>query len=236
MQPLRVALLLAGLMVTASLAGFALDPTRLRAAAPAQPRYVLDAVVPKRFGSWQEAQQGGALVVNPQAQELLDKIYSQMLNRTYVDASGYQVMLSLAYGDDQRGGLAAHMPEVCYPAQGFTVAAQHAQAIVTPYGSIAAQRLDTRRGPRLEPVTYWFNFGEVVLSSGSRLERRLIELQLALTGRVPDGLLVRVSSIDGDLAAAFAAHDRFVADLVAALSAADRARFTGTVEAAAPPR
>ena len=76
----------------------------------------------------------------------------------------------------------------------------------------------------------------MVLRSGSRLERRLIELQLALTGRVPDGLLVRVSSIDGDPAAAFAAHDRFVADLVAALSAADRARFIGPVEGAATPR
>ena len=25
----------------------------------------------------------------------------------------------MAYGDDQRGGLQAHRPEVCYPAQGF---------------------------------------------------------------------------------------------------------------------
>ena len=30
----------------------------------------------------------------------------------------------MAYGDDQRGGLQAHRPEVCYPAQGFKVTSQ----------------------------------------------------------------------------------------------------------------
>jgi EpsI family protein len=39
----------------------------------------------------------------------------------YVNASGYRIMLSLAYGSDQRGALQAHKPEVRYPAQGFTL-------------------------------------------------------------------------------------------------------------------
>lgn len=47
-------------------------------------------------------------VVNPQTQELLDKLYSQILTRTYVNAKGYRIMLSLAYGSDQRGALQAH--------------------------------------------------------------------------------------------------------------------------------
>ena len=32
---------------------------------------------------------------------------------------GRQIMLSIAYGEDQRDGMKLHYPEVCYPAQGF---------------------------------------------------------------------------------------------------------------------
>lgn len=236
MKPSRTALLACGLMVLTSLVGFAPEPGR-RKVDPAAPRYVLEEIVPRSFGGWKEVPQSAALVINPQAQQILDKIYSQLLSRTYVHERGYRIMLSLAYGDDQRGGLSAHMPEVCYPAQGFSVAGQQLLPIETPYGAIPAQRLDTRRSTRLEPVTYWFNFGDVALGGGGRLERRLIELRLALTGRVPDGLLVRVSSIDPDAATAYKEHDRFVVDLLASMQEQDRVSFTGSLAAAsATPR
>lgn len=222
----RTALAALGMMAGASIAGVAFDPTRV-VAPPDGLRDRLETIVPARFGGWSELQQPAAMIINPVAQQVLDKIYSQTLTRTYVDARGYRVMLSLAYGDDQRGGLQAHLPEVCYPAQGFILTAQTVRPVTTPFGSIPAQRLETRRGARVEPVTYWFNFGDVVLRSGSRLERRLIELRLALTGRAPDGLLVRVSSIDGDNDSAFAQQDRFIVDLLTALSAAHRRRFIG---------
>jgi len=51
----------------------------------------------------------------------LDKLYSQILNRVYVNATGYRIMLLLAYGSDQHGSLQADKPEVCYPAQGFAL-------------------------------------------------------------------------------------------------------------------
>ena len=65
-------------------------------------------------------------MVNPQTQELLDKLYSEVLTRVYVNASGYRIMRSLAYGFDQRGAMQAHMPEVCYPAQGFILKGMNA--------------------------------------------------------------------------------------------------------------
>lgn len=235
MKPTRMALLVGGLMVLSSLVGFVPEPGS-RPVERAQPRYVLADIVPTTFGSWRELPQSGAQVINPQAQQILDKIYSQMLTRVYVHADGYRIMLSLAYGDDQRGGLAAHLPEVCYPAQGFAVAGQKLQPIATDFGAIPAQRLDTRRATRLEPVTYWLNYGEVAVDGSSRFERRLIDLRLALTGRVPDGLLVRVSSIDAEPDAAYRQHDRFVADLLAAMKAADRSVFAGAALAPAEGR
>jgi EpsI family protein len=54
-------------------------------------------------------------------QKLRDELYSQFLNRVYVNATGYRIMLLLAYGSDQHGSLQADKPEVCYPAQGFAL-------------------------------------------------------------------------------------------------------------------
>ena len=61
----------------------------------------------------------------------------------------------------------------------------------------------------------------------NRLDRRLVELRLALTGEVPDGLLFRVSSIDAQPARAFGMHDKFVNDLLRAVAPAERVRLAG---------
>src|SRR6187455_2857340 len=112
----RIALLIATLMVAASIGGVVAKPgVKVSDEAPIS----LEKMIPQQFGDWREEPQRYVQVVNPQTQELLDKLYSQILTRTYVNSSGYRVMLSLAYGTDQRGSLQAHKPEVCYPAQGF---------------------------------------------------------------------------------------------------------------------
>jgi EpsI family protein len=186
---------------------------------------VLESAIPRQFGDWREAPQGAVQVVNPQTQELLDKLYSQTLSRTYVNSHGYRVMLSLAYGDDQRGGLQAHMPEVCYPAQGFTVNGVSEQLIKTRFGNISGKRVSTSLGARQEPITYWFAMGDRTVRSG--WEKRVVELRLGLTGQVPDGLLFRISSIDGDAATAYQAHNAFANDVLAALSQDNRRKVTG---------
>ena len=178
--------------------------------------------MPKRFGDWREVDQQSAQVVNPQTQQLLDKLYSQILSRTYVDSSGYRVMLSLAYGDDQRGGLAAHKPEVCYPAQGFALLSSGDSTIQTAYGEIAARRLSTKMGNRNEPLTYWFNVGDTTIRN--KLEQRIVEMRLGLSGHIPDGLLFRVSSIDERPDRAYRMQEVFVKDLLEAVG-----RRTGRV-------
>ena len=111
------ALVLAALMCGAAVAGIAGRPSAK--AADRGNAIMLETAVPRAFGEWTELPDQKAQVVNPQTKELLDKLYSQILTRTYVNKDGYRIMLSMAYGDDQRGGLQAHRPEVCYPAQGF---------------------------------------------------------------------------------------------------------------------
>jgi EpsI family protein len=181
--------------------------------------------VPKQFGDWKLLPQAAAQVVNPQTQELLDKLYSQILTRTYVNPQGYRVMLALAYGDEQRGDLTAHKPEVCYPAQGFKLHSNDPAELATPFGGIAARRLSTSLGPRQEPVTYWFTMGDTAVKS--KFQQRMVEVRMGLTGQVPDGLLFRVSSIDESPERAYRMHDAFVADLLKAVSPRDRQRLSG---------
>jgi EpsI family protein len=229
MRSQQIALLISTLMVTASNGGIVARPDT--GAASLEPALSLEAMIPKRFGDWRE--KPFEHVVNPQTREVLDRLYSDTLSRTYVNSSGYMIMLSLAHGRDQRGGLAAHMPEICYPGAGFTLHRTESAQLVTPFGQISVRRLFTSRGTREEPVTYWFRFGGELIyldQAGQGLRRRLVELRYAFTGTIPDGLLFRVSSIDSDQPRANEVQDQFVNDLLRVLSPEKRKRLSGLAD------
>lgn len=216
----RIAFIVAALMFAAAASAIVARPTTKVASGVVS----LERTVPGQFGEWREVPMA-VQVVNPQTQALLDKLYSEILTRTYVNATGYRIMLSLAYGSDQRGSLQAHKPEVCYPAQGFTVYKNEPAKLKTAYGEIPARRLFATLGQRHEPVTYWFTVGDK--ASPTQLEKRLVEMRFALTGRIPDGMLFRVSSIDLDQKRAFEQQERFVSELLQAVSPEGRKRLSG---------
>jgi EpsI family protein len=217
------AVLLGTLMCAASAAAIVARPSIK--AADEGPQISLEARIPKQFGDWREEPQRISQVINPQTQELLDKLYSQILTRTYVNSDGYRIMLSLAYGSDQRGALQAHKPDICYPAQGFKLHRTETLPLSTPAGAIPAQRLFTSLGARQEPVTYWFTVGDKAIES--KFQKRIVEIAYGLTGRIPDGLLFRISSIDGDQPRANKYHDQFVNQLLQVIPPGDRLRLSG---------
>lgn len=223
MKTTHIAFTLAALMCSLSAASIALQPSKTATAKGTA--ISLEAVVPKAFGEWTELPNRVTEVVNPQTKEILDKLYSQLLSRSYVNKDGYRIMLSLAYGDDQRGGLQAHRPEICYPAQGFKLSKLEDGRLATTFGDIDVRRLNTAMGERVEPVTYWLTVGNQIIQSN--LDKRIAQIRLGLTGQIPDGLLFRVSSIDADSERAFAAQQKFVADLMAAIPAASRKQLSG---------
>lgn len=187
----------------------------------------LEALIPAEFGNWVSQGGTGVAVVNPQQAELLKRLYSQTLSRVYVNkTTGERIMLSIAYGEDERDGTQMHYPEVCYPAQGFTVKSNTAGNLELGAGAVPVRRLVTQLGPnRIEPVTYWTMIGEKPAMRG--LEKKLIEMQYGLRGVVVDGLLFRVSSIDEESARAFSIHHAFVADLLASVDIPARKRLAG---------
>lgn len=227
MNPSRRTLLIASvagaLMVGANGLASALKPTKRLA--EGAPPLDLDAMMPSRFGEWREEIMSIAQVVNPQQQELLDRIYNQILTRTYVNARGDRVMVSIAYGGDQTDTTQVHEPEACYPAQGFQLRDSRLVSLSTAYGNIPAKRLMATLGQRHEPVTYWIMIGNKAVWPGK--DKKLAEMQYGLRGLIPDGLLFRISSIDRNETAAFELQDAFVAQLTTALEPYARQRLVG---------
>jgi EpsI family protein len=213
------------LMLAASGLALALRPSHK--IADQGPKVDLEAMIPPTFGDWREVKQSSAQIVDPQQQESINEIYSQTLSRTYINDAGYRIMLSLAYGGEQSSSLQVHKPDVCYPAQGFTLENKETGSLAFNNGSISLTRILTSLGQRIEPVTYWTTIGDKVVQS--RFNRKLIEISYGLTGKIPDGMLVRVSSIDPDSHKAYEIQDRFALQMLEALAPENRQRLTGNL-------
>ncbi len=230
MKTTSIAITLSVLMCAVSVGGMAARPSAR--AVDKGKGIQLETIVPKGFGDWKELPDQNVSVVNPQTKELLDKLYSQILTRTYVNTQGYRVMLSMAYGDDQRGGLQAHRPEVCYPAQGFKLNGLTDGTLRTDFGNIDVRRLSTSLGTRNEPITYWLTVGDQVIQSN--MDKRIAQIRLGLTGQIPDGLLFRISSIDNDTKRAYDMQQQFTAQLLQAVPPVARKQLSGLTTPGAP--
>lgn len=215
----RRAVLVGGLMVaTAALAEW-ITPRRLLA--QEQPLPGLNELLPLRFESWVGTPAQARTVVSPDQKAVLDALYQQTLARLYHHPRLGPVMLAAAYGGDQSDATRAHRPEVCYPAQGFTVDALHRTELrLGPLSTptvLPVRRMVARLGSRHEPVTYWINTGGTVATSG--MEQKIAQMQLGLRGLVPDGLLMRISTLDRDTERAWWLHRQFIDALMRALPA-----------------
>ena len=219
---IRNFVLLALMLVSASLAA-ALRPTI--SMADERPPIDLKAMVPTTFGDWRQLERSSAYIIDPQTQQLLSTIYSETLSRSYINSKGYQIMLSIAYGKNQSDALQLHKPEVCYPAQGFQLFDKHADVLDLGYKTIPTTRLMTKLNQRQEPVTYWTVVGDHVTVSG--IDKKLTEMRYAMVNRIPDGMLIRVSSIDGAINNAYQIQDQFARAMITAIAAAERERFSG---------
>lgn len=208
-------------MLAAAGLAYAMKPTRMVAGADT---FQLESAIPRQFGAWTEQKQQ-VQIVDPRQQETIDRIYSQVLMRSYVNGEGVRVMLSIAYGDNQEDDLQVHRPEVCYPAQGAQLLSTVNASLPTQWGEIPIRRLTTQFGPRHEPVTYWVMVGDRAIIGS--LQGKLAQLRYGFRGQIPDGMLVRASTIDPEDERAFAQQARFLQDLLAAVPPETRKRLSG---------
>ncbi len=218
-RPLIVALVMVSGLVVSTVA------TPEEKLADTREQFTLETAVPKRFGDWRLDESLVPLPPSPDQASVLNKIYDQILSRTYINSRGERIMLSITYGSRQTQQLRAHRQEVCYRSQGFTVTDLEHTEIQVAGGPLPATRMVAKQNTRTEPVTYWFTTGDTVVLS--YWDREWAQFKYALSGYVPDGYLVRISSLQPDAKRAYQQHIAFADTLFAHLDPELRRRLVG---------
>lgn len=196
--------------------------------ADTEPAINLEQLIPQQFGEWKEDKSIVPIKVSPEVQAKLDKIYGQTLTRTYINNAGRKVMLSIAYGANQGSDdFQVHRPEYCYSAQGFQVKEGWKDFLKVSSGELPIKRLEAIQGPRNEPITYWITIGDKATLPG--IGRKLTQLSYGLTGKIPDGMLIRVSSISPNAEEEYRLQDQFVNAMLDAVEPTQRLRLTGAL-------
>lgn len=219
----RKFIVLLALMLAASIIAMLLRPTQK--ISEIGEKINLETMIPKQFGEWNAVENPTNQIVNPEQQQKLESLYTQILSRVYVNKTGSAIMLSIAYGEDQSDAKQLHYPEVCYPAQGFQITSSQKAELSTQFGKIPVLRLHAEMGSRSEPLTYWSTVGNKVVRGGKEI--KLQQLSYGFKGEIPDGLLFRVSSINKDKNEGYAFQQQFVQSLIAELTTSNRTRLAG---------
>jgi EpsI family protein len=181
----------------------------------------LERTVPRQFGAWHEQANPLVQVSLSTGETTFDQPYDQSVMRSYVDNDGHLIQVALAWGKRQRQEVKIHRPELCYPAQGFSVVSLRDVTfpLKAPDGiPVTGKRMLAKdRNGQLEAVSYWIRLGSIY--SGTAWETRLHILKEGLAGRVTDGVLVRVSqrvTPGADTEAIYRRQEQFAAELVSA--------------------
>jgi len=222
-KPLIVSLIMGILMVSFSVLTKVMTP--IIEISDQQDKINLETMIPAEFGEWKMDQFTAALVVNPDDKGLLNKIYNQTLSRAYINNQGERVMLSIAYGRDQSTDMHVHRPEVCYRASGFDIDKMTKTFVDTTIGRIPVMHLVAKQGSRNEPITYWIRVGDSLTRGW--FEQKLTAIGYGLTGKVPDGLLFRVSTISNDEQDSYRIQQAFLVAMLQAVRSEDRYWLVG---------
>jgi EpsI family protein len=227
------------LWVLAALAAAAIGASRLTPRIEIGDRDLeLATLIPERFGAWTaepEAVSQVWLVPNEAGEAVAAQAasYDDVLMRTYRRDDGARVMVALAYGSRQTQEVKIHRPELCYYAQGFDVVAHGRRDVrFSDSSGVESRALVTRNRSRIEIVTYWIRLGDAVVHDPWTLRWAIFDEGLG--GSVPDGLLVRTSSLTRSAEQAEAELDlqhEFLADLFRELPPATQRFLAGSAEA-----
>ena len=228
-NPIQAILASVAILSTAALAEV-IRPRELLASTQAAPD--LEKVIPRDFGQWHLVPNVGLVTPSEpgaylERDALSARIYSQEVARAYADSAGNMVMFLVAYGPVQNYRLKSHLPEVCYGAAGFRVSAKTVTQLSYQDGArpLTISRLTAEKERRFEPITYWMKVGGDVATGV--FDRQIARMKYGLRGIIPDGALIRVSTVGMSEAASYKLQDLFIHDLLAALRPQDRKFFTG---------
>ena len=219
----RRAAVLGGLMVATSIGATLAMPKPQITSKSQLPD--LEGMIPESFSGWKIDRSIIPLAVSPDVAQMLGTLYDSTISRTYVNAIGERVMLSIAYGANQSRALQLHKPEVCYSAQGFRLSGVEKSEWQLPGMVIPTMHLVGVLGSRIEPVTYWMRIGDEIARGW--FEQNKVRIKYGIGGTIPDGVLFRISNISPNPKAAYELQRQFVQQLVEVMSPEARNMFIG---------
>jgi len=185
----------------------------------------LEDVVPNTIGIWQKSEAHGVIVAEV-TEDAKEEGYDQLLTRVYTSGDRQPIMLLIAYGSAQGGSLQLHRPETCYPAQGFhLVDFQDFDLNFAPSSPVHARKFTAKRDERYERLMYWTRIGTHYPLNTAQEYRAIITS--VLKGEVPDGILVRISTLGADIDKDDQSLAQFARSMVTALPAAGQKLLFG---------
>lgn len=218
----RKAIVFAMTLGSAALLAEAAKP---RARDDARAKVPLESIFPADFAGWRADTAAQAFVQPADDKGKIYGFYDQVLERSYRNAAGGQIMLCVAYGSEQSPALQVHRPEICYAAGGFRIKGLERRRMAIERRRVNVTQLHAWKTGRSEPITYWTVLGDTVIDDGASF--RWQQISLALRGVIRDGMLVRISSIGQDAGAGYRLHETFADDLFRAVPAEHRGRVFG---------
>lgn len=179
----------------------------------------LEGMIPPRIGPWVFETKSG--LVLPPDDPLSKSLYSDVLTRVYVSEDRPPMMLLIAYSNTQNGMLQVHRPEVCYPAGGYTLTETQTKLLdISPDIHIPARFFSAESASRTEQVMYWTRIGDE--SPTSWVDQRAAVVRANLKRIIPDGVLVRISTVLPDCASAEPALTEFASAMLHELPSSGR--------------
>lgn len=220
-------LLLGGAMLSAAAGATALTPHRHVQFLGTRK---LDDLIPRQIGKW-AYRPSEAFILPRDPDSLSAQLYNDTVARLYVAPDSIPVMIVIAYGNVQNDQLQLHRPEVCYAAVGFQISnSTLADLPLARDVHLPVRELVATSDSRVEPICYWTRIGDAMPTTGA--QQRWVKLKQQMRGIIPDGVLVRMSTVGIPSPEVFSELRRFGTALVASIAPADRLVLIGPTLAA----
>lgn len=214
-------LLLGGAFCVAAGVAFVREPQPV---APQVKKSVFEELIPKNVGTWEFETSSGLVLPPPDA--LSDRLYDNLVTRIYSSEMDPAMMFLAAYSNTQDGVLQVHRPEICYPAGGYELTPTQPIVVDNGLGGKINANIFTASGRgRTEHVLYWTRIGDFFPLEWS--EQRIAVIRANLQGVIPDGVLVRISTILPEMDEALPQMSKFAAQLNQNMNAQGRALLSG---------
>lgn len=219
----RRAVMIGGAMLATGAATFAATPRRSEHRLA---NVKLGTLISKEIGPWRYTSPAGVVVASEDPDGAPKDGYDQLVTRVYEATGLPTIMLLLAYGSTQGGSLRLHRPETCYPGQGFRLSEFGDTSFSFAGGSVVpARRFSATREDRVERLLYWTRISRS-FPLNTLAEYGAI-VSSVVRGVVPDGILVRVSTVGAGTTADDGVLHQFVDAMVATASPQGRIVLLG---------